>query len=295
MRSPHLENALSHPGFDGDPETRISVLERGTPVHGTREEVPPSSCWSEARGWSSKSGRPIAQVAADLGVHREALRKRVRQAEVDAGGRPELLTSSEREELAGLRREVKELRRANEILKTASVFLPRNPTRPDRSSRAQTRQSNATRRITNDVVARLQSYDHLNNNPRCYDRLSPASTPRRTTRWHSTITTCRRRWVRPAMVMTNALAESFVDSFKTELMPDRVWRMSRPSRRSPSGSGGTTAGACTPCWATFRRPSTSSATPPAPRARWLDFGRPQRSRLRIPPAEQYRVPPQSFG
>ena len=51
------------------------------------------------------------------------MRKRVRQAEVDAGGRRELLSSSEREELAGLRREVKQLRRANEILKAASVFF----------------------------------------------------------------------------------------------------------------------------------------------------------------------------
>jgi len=78
-----------------------------------------------------ESGRPIAQVAADLGVHREALRKRVRQAEVDAGGRPELLSSSEREELADLRREVRELRRANEILKAASVFFAKelDPTR----------------------------------------------------------------------------------------------------------------------------------------------------------------------
>ena len=40
-----------------------------------------------------ESGEPITQVAADLGVHREALRKRVRQAE-DAGGRRELLSSS---------------------------------------------------------------------------------------------------------------------------------------------------------------------------------------------------------
>jgi len=67
-----------------------------------------------------ESGRPISQVATDLGIHREALRKRVRQAEADAGGRPGVLTSSEREELAGLRREVNELRRANEILKAAS-------------------------------------------------------------------------------------------------------------------------------------------------------------------------------
>jgi transposase len=79
-----------------------------------------------------ESGRPISQVAADLGIHREALRKRVRRAEADAGGQPELLTSSEREELAGLRREVKELRKANEIPKAASVFFAKklDPTRP---------------------------------------------------------------------------------------------------------------------------------------------------------------------
>ena len=52
-----------------------------------------------------ESGRPIAQVAADLGMHPEALRKRVRQAEADQGMRPELPTSKEREELRRLRRE----------------------------------------------------------------------------------------------------------------------------------------------------------------------------------------------
>jgi transposase len=78
-----------------------------------------------------ESGRPIAQVAADLGVHREALRKRVRQAEADAGQRRDLLTSSERERLRELERDVKELRRANEILKAASVFFAKelDPTR----------------------------------------------------------------------------------------------------------------------------------------------------------------------
>ena len=78
-----------------------------------------------------ESGRRIAHVAADLGVHPEALRKRVRQAEADAGGRRELLGLSEREELAGLRREVQELRKANEILKAASVFFAKelDPTR----------------------------------------------------------------------------------------------------------------------------------------------------------------------
>jgi len=70
-----------------------------------------------------ESGRPVAHVAKDLGVGAESLRSWVKQAEADAGGRRDLLSSSEREELARLRGEVKELRRANEILKAASVFF----------------------------------------------------------------------------------------------------------------------------------------------------------------------------
>ena len=69
------------------------------------------------------SGRPIAQVAKDLGVHREALRLWVRQAEADAGARNDRLTSAERERLKALEREVRDLRKANEILKAASVFF----------------------------------------------------------------------------------------------------------------------------------------------------------------------------
>ena len=45
-----------------------------------------------------ESGRPIAHVAADLGIHPETLRKRVRQAEADSGTRTDLLTTQEREE-----------------------------------------------------------------------------------------------------------------------------------------------------------------------------------------------------
>jgi transposase len=79
-----------------------------------------------------ESGRPIAQVAADLGVHHEALRKRVRQAEADSGKRADLTTTEEREEIRTLRREVHDLRRANEILKSASVFFAKELDR-DRS------------------------------------------------------------------------------------------------------------------------------------------------------------------
>lgn len=79
-----------------------------------------------------ESQRPIAHVAADLGVHPEALRKRVREAEADSGKRSEVLTSQEREEIRKLRREVHDLRRANEILKSASVFFAKELD-PDRT------------------------------------------------------------------------------------------------------------------------------------------------------------------
>jgi transposase len=72
-----------------------------------------------------ESGRPIAHVARDIGLPPETLRKRVRQAEADQGLRPDLPTSEEREEIKKLRKEVFELRRANEILKAASVFFAR--------------------------------------------------------------------------------------------------------------------------------------------------------------------------
>jgi transposase len=70
-----------------------------------------------------ESQRPIAHVACDLGIHKEALRLWVRQAEADAGTRNDRLTTEERERLKALEREVRELRKANEILKAASVFF----------------------------------------------------------------------------------------------------------------------------------------------------------------------------
>ena len=70
-----------------------------------------------------ESGRPIAQVARDLGIGSEFLRHWVRQAQADAGERAELLSSGERERLKALERENRELRKANEILKAASVFF----------------------------------------------------------------------------------------------------------------------------------------------------------------------------
>lgn len=70
-----------------------------------------------------ESGRPVAHVAAELGLPAETLRKQVRQAEADEGLRPDLPSSAEREEIKSLKREVAELRRANEILRAASLFF----------------------------------------------------------------------------------------------------------------------------------------------------------------------------
>jgi transposase len=70
-----------------------------------------------------ESGRPIAHVARDLGVPAETLRRHVRRIEADEGLRSDLPTAAEHEEIRALRKEVYELRRANEILKAASVFF----------------------------------------------------------------------------------------------------------------------------------------------------------------------------
>jgi len=64
----------------------------------------------------------IVSVAAKIGCTAETLRIWVRRSEVDEGRRPGL-TTDERAKLKELERENRELRRANEILKSASLFF----------------------------------------------------------------------------------------------------------------------------------------------------------------------------
>jgi transposase-like protein len=63
----------------------------------------------------------ITSIATKLGMTPETLRKWVRWAEADEGLRPGL-TTSKRERMTELERENRELRRANEILKTTAFF-----------------------------------------------------------------------------------------------------------------------------------------------------------------------------
>jgi transposase len=83
-----------------------------------------------------ESGRPIAHVARDLGLPAETLRVYVRRTEAGEGKRKDVLSSQEREEIKALRREVAQLRRANEILKAASVSLAGELDPHRRSTRA---------------------------------------------------------------------------------------------------------------------------------------------------------------
>jgi transposase-like protein len=64
----------------------------------------------------------LTSIAVKIGCTPETLRKWVQRAEIDAGGRPGRMTS-ELEELKALKRENRELKRANDILKSASAFF----------------------------------------------------------------------------------------------------------------------------------------------------------------------------
>ena len=64
----------------------------------------------------------IGSIASKIGCTPETMRKWVRRAECDQGLRSGM-TNSEREQLKALQRENRELKRANEILRTASAFF----------------------------------------------------------------------------------------------------------------------------------------------------------------------------
>ncbi len=79
---------------------------------------------AEAVRLVGNGGKRVGAIARELGLGETALRRWVRQAEIDAGRGPaEALTTGEREELAQLRRENQRLRMEREILKKATAFF----------------------------------------------------------------------------------------------------------------------------------------------------------------------------
>jgi transposase len=69
-----------------------------------------------------RGDRSIGQVARDLDLTETSVRKWVAQADIDAGLR-EGLTTAEREELARLRKENRQLREDRDILHRATAFF----------------------------------------------------------------------------------------------------------------------------------------------------------------------------
>jgi transposase-like protein len=76
----------------------------------------------EHQGEHGSQWAAISSIASKIGCTPETLRKWVRRAECDQGMRGGM-TSSDREQLKALQRENRELKRANEILRTASAFF----------------------------------------------------------------------------------------------------------------------------------------------------------------------------
>ena len=86
----------------------------------------------ETKGDYATEFAAIVAIAKKLGIGSpETLRKWVRRAEIDAGHRPGV-TTEESEQIKALKRENAELRRANEILKSASAFFAAELDRPHR-------------------------------------------------------------------------------------------------------------------------------------------------------------------
>ena len=75
-----------------------------------------------ARGQHDSQWAAIESIAGKIGCTAETLRRWVRQHERDTGQR-EGLTTAEAQRIKELEREVRELRKANEILKLASAFF----------------------------------------------------------------------------------------------------------------------------------------------------------------------------
>ena len=73
----------------------------------------------------------VKRVAEQLGYGVESVRSWVKQADIDAGAKPGV-TTGEAERIKALEQEVKELRRANAILKSASAFFAAELDRPSK-------------------------------------------------------------------------------------------------------------------------------------------------------------------
>jgi transposase-like protein len=76
-----------------------------------------------------KGERPMAELAAELGIAESCLRRWLKQDQLDRRERDDGLTSAERQELIELRRRVRRLEQEKDVLRKAAAFFAREETR----------------------------------------------------------------------------------------------------------------------------------------------------------------------
>jgi transposase len=77
-----------------------------------------------------EGAKPVAKLAKDLGISESCLRNWMAQADADENGSQVKLTSTEKKELAELRRKNRQLEMENEILKRAAAYFARESILP---------------------------------------------------------------------------------------------------------------------------------------------------------------------
>jgi transposase len=124
---------MNHPGVSGDSICwRVGVMGRSSRNYPRELRQRAVEMVREVRADYDSEWAAMQAVAKNLGIgSAETLRKWSRQMETDSGDRPGV-TSQESADLRKLRAENRELRRANEILKAASVFFAAELDRPQR-------------------------------------------------------------------------------------------------------------------------------------------------------------------
>jgi transposase len=85
----------------------------------------------EARSADPNDHRAVSRIASQLGVGAESLRNWLKQTLIDSGERPGT-TTEDHKKITELEKEVKELRRANAILRSASAFFAAELDRPQK-------------------------------------------------------------------------------------------------------------------------------------------------------------------
>ena len=108
----------------------MSTQKQQTPKHGSGHQHPPElreravRMVEETIKQTGERHGVVTRIAVELGIGSETLRHWVKRAEIDKGLRPGT-TTAEQQRIAELEKEVRELRRANEILKAATSFFAR--------------------------------------------------------------------------------------------------------------------------------------------------------------------------